>query len=199
MPSRLLALACSIVALAAPLSGCVSSKTFVLHPVQEGVTYGRVALKSSEASVKVDDKAHADFEKKLAERLKREVGAEVGTPPDLILQYRFVLFDQGSGGARVVSGITNVVGSPVYGIGDGAVGVEVTYLKPDGTTVGRIITDGPIAGAFGSTSGALDAAAGSVAKYTKMNFTCPTCGAVGPVNPDPQPVEGFKKMASAQR
>jgi len=32
-----------------------------------------------------------------------------------------------------------------------------------------------------------------------MNFTCPTCGALGPVNPDPQPVEGFKKMASAQR
>jgi len=199
MRHRLAVLASTFLALAAPLAGCVSSKTFVLHPVEQGVTYGRVALKPSDASVKVDAMSQSDFEKKLAERLRREVGAEVGTPPDLILQYRFVLFDQGSGGARVASGITNVIGSPVYGIGDGAVGVEVTYLKPDGMKVGQIVTDGPIAGAFGSTSGALDAAALSVARYTKMNFTCPTCGAVGPVNPEPQKVEGLKTMASASR
>lgn len=178
--------------LAAALPGCVSSKTFVLEPVPSGSMFGRIALKPAEATITVDPKAQADFHGKLSDQLKKFVGVELTDPPDILVQYRFVLFEQGSGATRIVSGLTNVAGSPIYGLGDGSIGVEVIYLKPDGTRVGHIISDGPITGAFGTTGSALDAAAVSVAKYTKANFTCPTCGHVGPVNPQPRPMEGLK-------
>lgn len=178
------------------LPACTSSKTFVLQPVREGEISGRVALSRMEATAMVDPKAHADFEARLTEELGRQVGATVGDPADLIVQYRFVLFDQGSSGARVGSGIASLAGSPLYGVGDGAVGVEIVYKRPDGMTIGHIVTDGPIAGAFGSTSGAIGAAAASVAKYTKANFTCRGCGHVGPANPEAAPVDGLKAVAS---
>lgn len=174
--------------------GCVSSRTFVLQPVAPGVTLGRVVVRAGESPVRVDDAARMDFEAKLAAQLRGKVGAEVGQPADLVIEYRFVLFDQGSGPLRVGSGLAALAGSPIYGIGDGAVGVEVVYLRPSGERVGHIVSDGPIAGAFASTGGALDTAAGAVADYTKANFTCPVCGRVGEVREEPQDVSGFKKM-----
>ena len=178
--------------LAAALPGCVSSKTFVLEPVPPGSMFGRIALKPAEATIMVDPKVQADFQSKLSDQLKKFVGVELSEPPDILVQYRFVLFEQGSGASRIVSGLSNIAGSPIYGLGDGSIGVEVFYLKPDGTRIGHIITDGPISGAFGTTGSALDAAAASVAKYTKANFTCPTCGHVGPANPQPRPTDGLK-------
>lgn len=180
------------------MSACTSSRTFVLQPVRGGEIAGHVALSRMEATTMVDPKANADFEARLTEELQSQVGATLGDPADLIVQYRFVLFDQGSSGARVGSGLASLAGSPLYGVGDGAVGVEVVYKKPDGSTIGHIVTDGPISGAFGSTSGAIGAAAASVAKYTKANFTCRDCGHVGPANPDPKPVDGLKTVASAR-
>jgi hypothetical protein len=179
-------------------TGCTSSKTFVLQPVREGVIHGHVALSRLEATTNVDPKAYTDFEAKLTEQLKAQVGAPIGQPTDLTLEYRFVLFDQGSTGARLGSGLAGLAGSPVYGVGDGAIGVEIVYKRPDGSTIGHIVTDGPISGAFGSTSGALDSAAAAVAKYTKANFTCPACGQVGPANPEPAQVDGLKRMAMAK-
>lgn len=197
MPSRfatmVLALLCLVL-----LPACTSSKTFVLQPVRGGELAGQVALSRMEATTMVDPKAHADFEAKLTEELRRQVGATVGSPADLIVEYRFVLFDQGSSGARVGSGLASLAGSPLYGVGDGAVGVEIVYKRPDGTTVGHIVTDGPISGAFGSTSGAIGAAASSVAMYTKANFTCRGCGHVGPPSEEPAPVEGLKTVASVR-
>jgi hypothetical protein len=190
---RLLALV-----LLALLPGCVSSKTFVLKPIPEGTTLGRIALKPAESTARVDPRAQSDFQSRLADQLKQVVGAVVADPADLIVQYRFVLFDQGSSAARVVSGLSNVAGSPIYGLGDGDVGVEVLYLKPDGTPIGHIVTDGPISGALGSTSAAFDSAAASVAKYTKANFTCPLCGRVGQANPSPQPVAGLKPFTDTK-
>lgn len=181
------------------LSGCVSSKTFVLQPVPQGTELGRIAIKSADGSIAVDSKSRADFESRLQNQLQKQVGAAVAEPPDMIVQYRFVLFDQGSGAVRVVSGLTNIAGSPIYGLGDGAVGVEVIYTKPDGTRIGHIVTDGPISGVFGSTSSAIDSAASSVAKFTKANFTCPTCGHIGPAKVQPEPVEGVKSFDTASR
>jgi hypothetical protein len=181
--------------LLALLSGCTSSKTFVLKPIPEGTSLGRIAVKPAESTTRIDPSAQSDFQSRLANQLKQVVGADVADPADLIVQYRFVLFDQGSSAVRVVSGLSNVAGSPIYGLGDGDVGVEVLYLKPDGTPIGHIVTDGPISGALGSTSAALDSAAASVAKYTKANFTCPVCGRIGPANPNPKPVAGLKPLA----
>jgi hypothetical protein len=177
------------------LPGCVSSKTFVLQPIPTGTHLGRIALKPADSTAHIDPRSQSDFQARLAAQLKNVVGADVADPPDLIVQYRFVLFDKGSGPARVVSGLTNIAGSPIYGLGDGDVGIEVLYLKPDGTLIGHIVTDGPISGALGSTSAALDSAAASVAKYTKANFTCPLCGRVGPPNPTPEPIAGLKRLA----
>ena len=175
-------------------AGCSSSKTFVLQPVREGVIHGHIALSKLEPTTNVDADTYATFETSLTKQLKSQVGAPIGQPTDLTLEYRFVLFDQGSTAARLGSGLAGLAGSPVYGVGDGAIGVEVVYKRPDGTTIGHIVTDGPISGAFGSTSGALDSAAAAVAKYTKANFTCPACGHVGPVNPEPARVDGLKQM-----
>lgn len=180
------------------LASCTGSRTFVLQPVQGGELHGHIALSRMESTSTVDAKANEEFEAKLTDHLRTDVGASIGVPPDLVLQYRFVLFDTGSTGARVGSGLASLAGSPLYGIGDGSVGVEVVYKRPDGTTLGHIVTDGPISGAFGSTSGALDSAAAAVARYTKANFTCKGCGHVGSANPEPEPVRGLRQ-ASAGR
>ena len=180
------------------LASCTSSRTFVLQPVKGGELRGHIALARMESTQMVDARANEEFEAKLTDHLRSDVGASIGTPPDLVLQYRFVLFDTGSTGARVGSGLASLAGSPLYGIGDGSVGVEVVYQRPDGTKLGHIVTDGPISGAFGSTSGALDAAAAAVAKYTKANFTCKDCGHLGPVNPEPEGVKGLQRLSDAR-
>jgi hypothetical protein len=182
---------------AAGLAGCVSSRTFVLQPVTDGQIHGQIALEASPASVKVEEGAAKDFEAALAKHLREYVGATTGRPADLVVQYRFVLFDQGSGVGRVGSGLAGLAGSPVYGIGDGAIGVEIVYKRTDGTTIGQIVTDGPISGAFGTTSGALDSAALAVAKYTKANFTCRACGDVGHKSEEPMKIRGLRAEAYA--
>lgn len=190
--SPLARLLLSAALMSAGLGGCVSSKTFVLQPVTDGQIHGQIALEPSPASVKVEEGAVKDFEASLAKHLREYVGATTGRPADLVVQYRFVLFDQGSGVGRVGSGLAGLAGSPVYGIGDGAVGVEIVYKRADGTTIGQIVTDGPISGAFGTTSGALDSAALAVAKYTKANFSCRACGNVGPKSDDTMKVQGLR-------
>lgn len=161
------------------VGGCSSSRTFVLQQPKPGTVHAGLSLKPMDSSVRVDPEAQKDFETRLSAKLKDQIGVEPSDHGDLIVQYRFTLFDQGAGAARVGSTIANIVGSPFYGIGDGAVGVEVVYARPDGTQLGHIVTDGSISGAFGSTSGALDDAAASIAKYTKANFMCPKCGDLG--------------------
>lgn len=179
---------------AGAMAACVSSKTFVLHQTVPGTTHHGLVLKPLECAIKVDQAAQDDFKSKLAAKLKSATGVDPSDTGDLIVQYRFVLFEQGSTAARLASGAANLAGSPLYGIGDGSVGVEVIYARPDGTELGHIISDGPISGAFGSTSGALSEAAGAIAKYTKANFTCPECGAIGVMPITPSTVDGLKKM-----
>lgn len=159
--------------------GCTSSRTFVLQQPMPGTVHTGLSLKPLDSSVRVDPEAQKDFEKRLFDKLKDQIGVAPSDHGDLVVQYRFTLFDQGAGAARVGSTIANIVGSPFYGLGDGAVGVEVVYAKQDGTQLGHIVTDGAISGAFGTTSGALDDAAASIAKYTKANFMCPKCGSLG--------------------
>lgn len=189
--------AMSLALAAAVQIGCSSGRTFVLQPVHGGTIQGRVALKAVESTTQIDPQANKDLEAKLGEQLTKQVGVEIGAPADLVVEYRFVLYDTGSTGARLGSGIASLAGSPFYGIGDGSVGIEVVYRQSDGRAIGHIITDGPIAGAFGSTSGALDTAASAVAAYTKLNFTCPACGKMGVTAEKPTEVTGFKNQVVA--
>lgn len=191
-------LAASIM-IAGVLGGCSSSRTFVLEPVSQEVDVGSIRLEKLDAVVNTDADAAGEFEAKLAKQLTKQTGANIaaaGEHTDLVLKHRFVLFDQGAGAARVGSGIAGVIGSPFYGIGDGSIGVEIFYALPNGTTIGHIVSDGPITGTFGTTSAALDSAAAAVAKYTKANFTCPTCGEVGKPAPSPTAVQGLKRAAN---
>lgn len=176
---RAVVLGLAVAASAAVLGACVPSRTYVLQPTPAGISHSGYAVRAADSPVKVTSEDRADFESRLAKKLTAELGQPASPQGDLVIAYRFTLFEKGAGAARVGSTIANVIGSPFYGIGDGAVGVEVVYSKPDGTRLGQIVTDGSISGAFGSTSAALDEAATSIAKYTKANFVCPVCGAMG--------------------
>ena len=174
------------------LGGCAQSRTFVLQQPAPGTVHSGLTLKPLESSVKVDSESQKLFESKLVAKLTKEVGVAPSDHGDLIVQYRFTLFDQGAGGARVANTLANIAGAPITGLGDGTVGVEVIYSHADGSPLGHIVTDGSIAGAFGSTSSALDDAAGSIAKYTKANFVCPSCGTVGIKMPTETRVKGLR-------
>jgi len=161
------------------MGGCTPSRTFVLLQPSRVTVPRTLALRHDPATATVDPKDTERFEKKLAGKLKSVGGFEMGDPAELVIEYRFVLYDTGSEAARVTSGVAGVVGSPFYGIGDGSIGVEVTYATPDGARVGHIVTDGPISGAFASSDSAMDAVATEIAKYTRKNFATAQAGTPG--------------------
>ena len=158
------------VAIAAALSGCSSGKTFVLdRPMPDGAPMA-IAFSPNMSTVEIDEKTAASFESKLAAKLQKSVTVTNAQSADLVLKYRIVNYDAGSGAARVGSGVASLVGSPFYGVGDGSVGVEVMYADRSGKSVGRIVVEGQISGAFGSTDAAVDSAASMVAMYTDEHF-----------------------------
>ncbi len=156
--------------------GCVAGRTFVLERPAPSTVYSGVALRPMGEQIEVDPAVQLAFHDILVRKLTEELGVVPDDKGDLLMQYRITLFDEGEGAVRVGSTLTNFVGSPFYGLGDGAVGIEVRFVRRDGTTLGHIVTDGSISGAFGSSSGALEDAAGSIVKYVKIHFHCPTCG-----------------------
>jgi len=155
------------------MGGCAPSRTFVLQQPTPNTVHSGFTLKQLESLVKVDPGSQKDFETKLTAKLKEKLGVGPSERGDLVVQYELALFDQGTSATRIGRTIGNVIGSPLYGLGEGAVGVDVLYTRLDGTALGHIVTDGLVAGAFGNTASALDEAAGFIASYTKANFQCP--------------------------
>lgn len=158
-------------ALGAALAGCTSGHTFVLEPAGESAGSGTVLIRRAASHVEVDAELAERFEAKLAARLARDAGLTEAEDADLVLEYRFVLFDSGSTAMRLGAGAASLLGSPFYGLGDGAVGVDVNFVDREGRGLARIVVDGPISGAFGSSGGGLDTAASSVSKFTARHFT----------------------------
>jgi len=156
--------------------GCIAGRTFVLERPAPSTVYTGVALRPMGEQIEVDPAVRLEFHEILTRKLTKELGVVPDDTGDLLLQYRITLFDEGEGAVRVGSTLTNFVGSPFYGLGDGAVGIEVRFVRRDGVTLGHIVTDGSISGAFGSSSSALEDAAGSIVKYVKMHYRCSTCG-----------------------
>lgn len=149
-------------------TGCTSSRTFVLESAVVQRDHTSVTLRPLPSAVQ----ASPDAGRRLEEQLARRLGphAEIVADGDLVIAYRFSLFDQGSTGLRLGSGVASLIGSPFYGVGDGAIGVDVTFQDAGGRTLGRIVVDGPIAGAFGSTENGLSSAADSIAKFALAHY-----------------------------
>ncbi|MEK6702055.1 MAG: hypothetical protein AABZ53_07320 [Planctomycetota bacterium] len=170
-PLRSIRVLTSLLVLAgATLAGCSTSHTFVLDPAMPRMSHMTAALQQGSSTVKVDEKTARAFEAKLGERLRTEAKITASPTAELVIQYRFVLYETGSTAARLGSGVASLAGSPFYGIGDGTVGIEATFTDALGHPMGRILVDGPIAGAFASADSALDTAATSIARYTRANF-----------------------------
>ncbi len=152
------------------LGGCASNRTFVLQPPTQVMAFKTVSIKPGVSSIEVEADDRADFEASLAEKLTEVFGAAPVASGDLTLEYRFVLNDKGNTAFRVGSNVLNLVGSPFYGFGDGAIGVEVIYTSRNGTKLAHIVTDGTLSGAFGNTGSAINEATSSIAKYAQANF-----------------------------
>lgn len=163
---------CGLAALAASsfLAACTTSRTFVLEPAMGARVHIATSIERLPSTVEIDPALATTFESQLTRKLAPETSVVAGDSGDLSIRYRFVLYDTGSTAARVGAGVASLAGSPFYGLGDGALGVDVTFTSADGRVRGHIVVDGPISGAFGSTESGLASAAASIAKYTKANF-----------------------------
>ncbi len=155
------------------LGGCASNRTFVLQPAIQATTFKSVSIKPADSSIEVSPEDRVEFEQSLSDKLTKVFGSAPSAQGDLVLQYRFVLNEKGNTAFRVGSNVLNLVGSPFYGFGDGAIGVEVVYTKRDGTKLAHIVTDGTLSGAFGNTGSAIGEATSSIAKYAEQNFAPP--------------------------
>ncbi|MBX3357865.1 MAG: hypothetical protein KF745_05505 [Phycisphaeraceae bacterium] len=151
--------------------GCTPSRTYVLEPtVVAHHEYTTAALKRLEPTVAVDAEVQGGFEERLADSLDREARVKPTPDGELVVEYRFVHYEEGNVALRVGSGMANLFGSPFYGLGDGTLGIEVRFVDAGGQPLGKILVDGPIVGAFGSASEGAAIAAESVAQYAKVTF-----------------------------
>ncbi len=178
----------SVLLAASSLPGaCTASRTFVLDaPV---IMPGRagVALRHAPGTVAIADSAQAHFESELAAALAAYDQPVAPGDASITLRYRFVYFDRGNPAIRIGAGAASLLGSPFYGLGDGSVGVEATYIDLSGATIARIVADGPIAGAFASRDSGLEAAAESIAKFTASLFNATSTGEHLADEPSSQP------------
>lgn len=165
-----------VCALVMTLGACTPSRTYVLELPPERVAVAReqvqaVRLQESVSLVEFDKELAESFREELIEALAKDPAIGVSDDAPVTLSYRFVLLSKGDVPVRVGSGLLNLLGSPFYGLGDGAVGVEVMFAHSDGSPAGRILSDGPIAGIFGSAGEAVETSAKNIAEYTKQNYT----------------------------
>lgn len=152
--------------------GCTSPQTIVLERPMSASHDSTVRVVRLHTDTDIDVQVQDTFEARLREGLMREQLFEtktVGNQP-LTIEYRFVHRERGSSSVRVTAGVASLLGSPFYGLGDGALGVEVTYRNSRGESVGRLVADAPISGAFGNERGAAMDAATAIAKYTQQHY-----------------------------
>lgn len=153
--------------------GCAGSRTYVLaHPAPTAPARC-IRLVEAPPTSPIAEDARREFRDALASSLTTVamVDRTDAADAELTLRYRIVQYDAGNAAVRIGQGAASLLGSPFAGLGDGSVGVEVLYLAASGEPLGHIVADGPIAGLFGSTSGGLEAAAETIAAYTRDHFT----------------------------
>jgi hypothetical protein len=156
--------------LTATLPACTSSHTFILQRPEPRHHFDTVALVQQESTVEVDSDSSDHFRAALESSLQNDAGLTPKPGAELVIRYKFTLFESGEPAVRVGFGVANLAGSPLYGLGDGLVGVEVVFTDLMGHSLGHIVADGPVAGAFGSSDAGLECAAAAIAKYAKAQF-----------------------------
>lgn len=160
--------------------GCTPAQTLVLQmppPLKAGglAPVALVTVEQEQGIVDVNAEQADQFRERLVEKLTTQGSFKVSgavTPNDerLVIRYRFVHLDSGDGFVRVLFGAANLAGSPLYGVGDGAFAVEAKYLNRQGVEQARIVALGPISGALGTSSGAIDTCADIVAKFASEGW-----------------------------
>lgn len=163
----------TVIATPSFLGGCQMGRTYVLGMAPASPTYTHVLVREADSMMKLTDEQKTHFEKQLATQLARAphplpVGAGEGQP--LIIEYRLILHDAGSTATRVGAAVVNLTGIPTGSLGNGTLGVEVTFKDDSGTTLATILTDGPIDGPLGSTENGLSTVAKSVGTYARVHF-----------------------------
>lgn len=152
-----------ILPIAMALSGCMGSgKTTVLDAPTERLAAHTFKLAEGKSTVGADLDIKRQFEQEVKNGLKESNMTEGG---DLIIEYRFIQFDEGSRFVRyLVGGMGNA--------GEGEMTVEVLFKNQNNKELGRIHVGGKItAGVFGgSFDHAIEQAAGQVVKYAITNF-----------------------------
>ena len=152
-----------VLPLVALLSGCVGSGTTMVldAPTQTHLakTYSLVEGKST---IGCDEAIKKQFEYEVKDKF-----AESGMMPgnDLIIEYRFIQFDEGS---RLVRYFAAGFGNA----GEGGMTIEIVFKNKNKEVLNKIQVGGRItAGLFGgSFDNAVEQAANQVVKYTVTNF-----------------------------
>lgn len=152
------------------LLGCTPSHTYVLqNNVQNAPLFTTVAIERASDSIEVTPELREQFEAALRKHLVKPPGFTLAQDAPLVIKYRFVHHDTGNLSLRVVSNVANLVGSPIYGPGDGALAIDATF-SAGGSTLAQVVADGPIAGTFGTTSDAAETVAKNIARFAIKNF-----------------------------
>lgn len=174
---------------AAGLGGCQSSRTFVLTEPTVGRAFRAVRFHEQTSPKMLTASEREAFEKAMRSELSRNDAFAEGD--DLTIDYRVILRDEGSSGARVGAAIVNLTGVPTGAVGMGTLGVEVVYRDAQDRELGRLVADGPIDGPLATTRDGLLKAAKSIALYTRTQFAAdgvqarlndPTLPSAQPVN-----------------
>lgn len=152
-----------VLPLLALLSGCAGSgTTMVLDAPTQTHMAKTYCLVEGKSTVGCDGAIKRQFEDEIKERF-----AESGMVPgsDLIIEYRFIQFDEGSRFVRYFAG-------GLGNAGEGAMTIEIVFKNKNNEVLNKIQVGGRItAGVFGgSFDNAVEQAANQVVKYTVTNF-----------------------------
>jgi hypothetical protein len=152
-----------VLPLIALLSGCTGSgTTIVLDAPTQTCLAKTYSLVEGKSIVQRDETIKQQFEYEVEGRF-----AESGMMPgnDLIIEYRFIQFDEGNRFVRyLVGGLANA--------GEGTMTIEIVFKNKNKEVLNKIQVGGKItAGLFGgSFDNAVEEAANQVVKYTVTNF-----------------------------
>ncbi len=143
------------------LAGCGTARVIIDEPPARNYSSDTIQTKKTYTTVGVPTKMLNHFD----ERLNKELAKSFTSGKGLLLEYRFLSFDEGDRTKRYLSG----------GFGDwgtASILIEAVFKDSKGNFLGKIRTDGRISSGIigGSVKSALDQAAKELGEYAKLTF-----------------------------
>ncbi len=120
------------VACSGALTSCTGSRTFVLEHASGRDPHMVVSIRRLGSTVPVAPELATRLEARVARDLGPSARVDGSGAGDLVIGYRFVLFESGNAAARAGAGIATLAGSPFCGVGEGALGVDVQFSDAAG-------------------------------------------------------------------